>query len=196
MPSSQQTESGGTGQPDRFRGWSETLKNVVQICAILVAGYWTYYKFIRTEAPSLETRPHVESRLNWNSLPDSKYCNATFTVEIENTGPSSFDVMSVHIRAWRFDPPARASKDSIAEYVDLDKIEKGPTFFDQNFTSTTLIGHFTPGEKGGASYEWIVKRSPNSIAMFSAELEIKGPYGKITPWSSRIDQQTCATATQ
>ena len=104
MPPSQQTEL------DRFKGWSEALKNVVQICAILVAGYWTYHKFIQTEAPSLETRANVRSELSWNPSSNPRYCNAKFKVHVENAGRSSFDVLSVHVRAWKFSDRLRKTR--------------------------------------------------------------------------------------
>ncbi len=185
MPPSQQTEL------DRLKGWSEALKNVVQIFAILVAGYWTYHKFIQTEAPSLETRTQVMSELNWNPSPNLKYCNANFTVHVENKGQSTFEVSSVHIRAWKFND-APAKEDTVATFLDPLEIETGPTFFDREFTSGRLVRSYAPGVKADCSFDWAVHRTPNSMALFSADLKIKG-HGKEREWTTRNSQEICGT---
>jgi len=192
MPSSRQTGM------DRFKGWSEALKNVVQICAILVAGYWTYYKFIQIDVSSLETHAHITSELSWHRSPNPKDCNAEFTVHVENEGKSPFDVLSVHMRAWKFNSPSREG--SAAIFVDSDEIEKGPTFFDKEFNSGRLVGSYAPGVKADYSFNWAVQGAAHSTALFSADVKIKGQNKKgrekETGWTTENWQEICGPVTQ
>lgn len=154
-------------QLEQFKGWSEVLKNIAQICAIIVAGWWTYHKFIKTEAPSLELRADVMSNVNWVPSSNPEYCQANFRIQVENSGKSSFDLGSIHVRAWKFDVPA--NENAAATSFDNDQIKKGPTFFDRTFR-TAPTGHYAPGVKGDGGFNIAVSRSTNSLVLFSADL--------------------------
>jgi|ERR1035437_8717211 hypothetical protein len=192
MPPSQQTGL------DRVKGWSEVLQNVVQICAILVAGWWTYHKFIQIDVSSFETRHHIASELSWHPSPNKNYCNAEFKVQVENEGKSPFDVLSVHIQAWKFNAPS--NEDPVATFQDPDEIKKGATFLDKEFTSSKLVGPYAPGVKADYSFDWAVQQSPNSMALFSADLEIKGQdeKGRKTNigWTTENSEEICGPLTQ
>jgi len=192
MPSSQQAGL------DRFKGWLEALLTVVQICAILVAGCWTYYKFIRIDVASLETRPHIASELSWHPSPTPKHCNAEFTVHVENEGRSEFDVSSVHLRAWQFNAPGKENSPAI--FLDSDEIEQGPTFVDKELTSGKLVGPYSPGVKADYSFNWAVQEAPHSMALFSADLQIKGQdkkgHERETGWTTENWQEICGPVSQ
>lgn len=184
---------------DVRRQWSEVLKNVVQVAAIIVGGYWTWYKFIRTEAPALETRADVSSEITWYPSPIPKSCYAHYSIHIQNVGQSSFTVDSVHIRAWQFE--LSLPQNSSAKFVDLHEIEKGPTFFDQNYRSTILLGIYSPGVKANDTVSWIVRRVPNSLVLFKTEfyLNQKGeprsqkPVEETESWDTQDWEAVCGT---
>src|SRR5438477_8740795 len=82
--------------------WSkmvEVVKTVLEIIAILVAGWWAYTRFRQGEAPSLMQRADLQGNLMW--FKDSKdACQAEYEVEFRNIGKVSIEVGRVRISAW------------------------------------------------------------------------------------------------
>jgi hypothetical protein len=82
--------------------WSNTdnISKWVQVAALMVAGYWSYTRFFKVEAPSLETVTRVEiNKLRYT--PSVTSCRLTIPVVIYNEGHTSFDVGRVQLRGWR-----------------------------------------------------------------------------------------------
>lgn len=163
--------------------WSETLKNVVQVIAIIVAGYWTYHTFIQKESPALEPRASPSSSLDWNSVGRATdECEAVFRVDIENNGTASFDISKVQVRGWMFDRIKQTDK--AATYLELTEVQgKEQPFFDKTYSysatakdanvSFPFVGHYPPGGKFGHSFVWIVSRVPIKWVFFRADFYTK-----------------------
>jgi hypothetical protein len=179
-----------SGTVERIKTWSESAKNIAQIIAIVVAGLWTYQKFIKTEVPSLELRSSVTSDLSIDPLADKRSCSATFSVYAENIGQSSFDVSRVRVRGWEFD--VAEDKKRFAVFVDTEKTTSKPPFFDQEFTSRRLVGRYAPGQKSFTTFEWILRRSPNKMIVFEAELHAQNPENARVPLVTSRWRKVCS----
>jgi hypothetical protein len=153
--------------------WSntDTLKKWVEILALIVAAYWTYNRFIRVEAPSLERRPRIygELSVNLHSNATPTYCEVTYIVTIKNQGLTSFDVEAIHIQAWRNELPKPAPNGT---FLDMKELEKGYRFINLTPQTSTLLRHFEPQGETWQSFTWILdaKQEPG-LYMFGVDAE-------------------------
>jgi hypothetical protein len=163
--------------------WSETFKNIAQIIAIILAGIWTYYTFIRKESPALEARADATSTLHWNAVGGTGECEAQFRVDIDNNGAAAFDISKIQVQGWIFDKIKEPGK--IATYLDLAQIQKkGNLIFDTTYSydpkprgsevSAPFVGHYPPGKKFGHSFEWVFDQANNKWAFFRADFFVNG----------------------
>src|SRR5258708_6411720 len=76
--------------------WIEAAKNIAEIVALIVGGWWAYSRFFATEAPSLEERGALESTLGW-SQEEPDRCIATLGITIKNIGKRAFEVDSISL---------------------------------------------------------------------------------------------------
>src|SRR5262245_46294331 len=114
-----------------FKGL-EAVQITVQIIAILVAGYWTYWKFNSNEAHI--SQPIVEVCRDLSAPMDlGGSCLRTFNVSFKNTGKSVLTVDKVVTHVWKF----YLERDKDVELVDLDKIEAQPWIFEKQFPDLT-----------------------------------------------------------
>src|ERR1700734_1616659 len=98
---------------DKLNKAVDTISKVVQMIAILVAGWWAYNQFFITVKPGLELRGDVNTELNWNKSSDPTDCQVGLVVSLDNTGLSSFDVTWIGVRGWLYtsDPKLKGPKD-------------------------------------------------------------------------------------
>jgi len=137
--------------------WANTdnITKWIQIVALIVAGYWAYTRFFRTEAPSLETAASLELDVNEHQVGDS--CRVTISVGIINKGRSSFDVGRVQIRGWHSGAPQAAVASPV--YFDLNKMEQGTKVLDADPPSDLFLNqHYPPGRQGHQTFDWEFKR--------------------------------------
>src|ERR1700676_190087 len=85
--------------------WTSGLVNVAQTIAIVIAGIWTYQKFIKMETPSLQPRPAIITELHWSPSGQLDSCRANFVVTVRNDGKTLFTVENVLVRIWDFKLP-------------------------------------------------------------------------------------------
>ena len=152
-----------------FRGL-EALQIIVQIIAIFVAGFWTYLKFIRTEAPLFENSARVSRSLN-APAEQGGACLRSFNVTFENTGKSVFTVKRVLTRVWKFS----LQRDKDVTLVDLDKIEAEEPVFKKEFPDPALndntrpapfLKRYRPGEVYSHDFQFLFKRKEGEAWIF------------------------------
>lgn len=134
---------------------TETVKDWVQILAILVGAIWAYYKFGRIEAPSLEYRASTTGSLQFSPYSEVDGCFASFEISIKNIGKSTFKIDSVKIEGWAFDI---TNNDSISP-INFDLVRRNPTMIkiNENKKDSPFLGEYPPGASYLQNYWWIVK---------------------------------------
>jgi len=137
---------------DRWLTILEATKTAVGIIAVVVGGYWTYSKFIYTEAPLHETNAEVTRELT-APVERPGGCSRSFIVGLKNTGKPVLTVRKVETRVWKFHMPTE--KDAFADLVDLDKITAGSKpVFEKRFPDPAFAGE-------ARWYPFLGKRRPN-----------------------------------
>jgi hypothetical protein len=82
----------------RLSNWKdpvELCKNLVEIFAILVGGYWTYNKFVKTERDAMSLR--AESKIEVVSKRVGRLCRAEAILSIKNIGSRDFPETTVNV---------------------------------------------------------------------------------------------------
>jgi hypothetical protein len=102
--------------------WVDTTNKIMQILALLVAGWWTWNLWNRTSAPGLESKLNVQADLSWNPSSDKTECQASLSIDLKNEGQRSIEVDVVTITAWVID---------LQFFPAPSKLQ--PTFFDPEF---------------------------------------------------------------
>lgn len=184
---------------DATKAWAETVKNLAEILALFLAACWVVYTFILKEFPALEPRAAASSQLYWDRFDATGECEATFQVDIENNGSASFEIAKVQIRGWSFD---RAKQpDDLATYLDLTEVQsKGKPFFDKIYSASTtardanqsspFLKHYSPGERFGHSFQWIISRDPGKWVFFRVDFYLKED-GKQPEWYTSKWSRNC-----
>jgi hypothetical protein len=150
---------------EAIKTWTESVKNIVQILAIIIAGAWAYWTFGVQEEPSLEARARADSTITWFTPSKSENeCIAQFGPSLENVGASSFEISVVRLRGWIFE---RQLKDGgIATYIDSEEVQAQDPFFEKEFNNGPFIQRYPPTEKFSWTYEWIVSQEPDQLILF------------------------------
>ena len=136
--------------------WLEVAKNIVEIVALIGAGLWAYTKYAESEAPSLEFRGDISTKLDWSPIPRSADCLGEFRVKITNNGRASFEVRSVHLRIWIADFPAKVGPIS---RLNPDQFETSAPTITETTRSKPLTGHYAPGVSDSFNYNFITRRN-------------------------------------
>ncbi|HKO62816.1 MAG TPA: hypothetical protein VJV03_16750, partial [Pyrinomonadaceae bacterium] len=95
----------------RFEILRDSLRTIVEVVALIVAGWWAWEHFLRTEAPGLRNNLKIESSLKWFDSKSAGYCWGQVTLGIENASKSSVEIGTVTREAWYFSLPVGQEKD-------------------------------------------------------------------------------------
>jgi hypothetical protein len=133
----------------------DTLCKIVTAMAIVVAGYWTYHKFVREEEPTLEIRARTSSRITWDSI-DNDSCAALFDVKLENIGTTMFAVHQIDVSGWLVQRKLVGAEET--RWFDAQTLERTPPFFTKSLTSGSFIAKFPPGTWDKDTFEWWIRR--------------------------------------
>ncbi len=179
-------------RPDRqsFKDWCEILKNVFQIVAIMIAGYWTWHLFRERDAPSLEVRGSASSVIHWYPIKPGDQVQLAFDVDLQNSGVKSFDIAKIVVKTWEFDVgtadglnflDVRKIKSQRAVEQEYDLTDKG----DRSFPS-----HYPPGASLTNTFEWTGKPNCQKWILLQAEFYTKKDSTK-PDWSTSAWHQQC-----
>jgi hypothetical protein len=166
---------------DRYgsgKNFSEILKNLFTILALVVGGYWTYTKFVRVEAPSLEPRGTASSGVSWNDLGSGK-CEAVLDEDFANSGNTSFEINKMEIRVWKFRRDSNPGQ--FVTYLDIDEVrKKGQVIFEKSYSEkpsggiNMFIGHYSPTNTFRHSFVFSMNRAPGESVYFEATYYMNG----------------------
>ncbi len=150
-------------EKDRLLQTLDKLWKIVQIGGLLLAGFWTYAKYIQTEAPFFEPSVTMNRDLSpATETPDG--CSRAFTVGFENSGKSVLTVRKVITQGWRFN--FQRSESAFPELLDLDKIKvQGQVVFlkefpDPSYPNATwfpFLGRYRTAEKYSHEFLLLLK---------------------------------------
>jgi hypothetical protein len=166
---------------DRFFRGLDALKTIVGIVAVLVGGYWTYSKFISTEAPLYEPNITVTRSLS-APVRQGEDCIRDFGISVENTGKSVVTITRVVTRGWKFF--LQRDQEAFAALVDLDKIEiPGLQIVAKEFPDPAvgtggrwypLLGKLRTGEKTEHSFTLLFKNEAGTWIYLKSEIFVEG----------------------
>ena len=133
--------------------WAELCKVLVEIVAVIVAGWWAYSRFFAGEAPSLEERGKTESSLSW--VFDNDRCTALFGVSVKNIGKRAFDITKIDVRVWLV--PVSEGKNEIY-LLDPFEIMKKEATFTRELSPDTFISHYPPDGEWHEDFAFSIPR--------------------------------------
>jgi hypothetical protein len=142
---------------DALRVIDATCK-VVTALAIVVAGYWTYHKFLREEEPTLEIRARTSSRITWDSF-GKDACAAEFAVKLENIGTTVFKVKRIDLEEWFVQRSLHPGEN--ARLFDMQALEATPPIRQKSYTKGSFIARYPPGTWDQDTFEWWLRRPPD-----------------------------------
>jgi hypothetical protein len=144
-------------------------KALVEILAILVGGYWTYDKFIRTEAPALAPNLRLESGLVWHKLERKSPCLAEVTLQVTNRSKSEITVRKVVRRAWFVEKPKTLSKAIV--HFDPMRLGLGPAVDQEEYKKDgPFIQTYAPEASSQNAFVWFVENKPDTYSLFRIDL--------------------------
>jgi hypothetical protein len=172
-------------------GWAKALeisRTIVEIIAIIVAGWWAYTRFWQEEAYLLLTRADIKGNLYWSDYSKDQ-CKAAYDVEFRNIGKTPIDVRQVRISAWSLNESIDSTQSTDVTLLDPLKMRSEPPLVDQD--SDRLKHIYAPDERDQHAYDFIVKRSPGKKVLFQIDLwrkedidrSVKKPYWTHWLWS-------------
>lgn len=158
--------------------WLTLSKQVIEIVALCVGGWWAYAKFIRTEAPAQQRNFVSEQRMEWADSPQPSVCYAMLGITLQNVSRSEVHISKVMQRAWllplpRFDRPIA--------YVDPDSLAKARPADSVSYTSGSFIQDYPPLAKVQYDLVWTLRRTPG-IALFRIDLFADSTDAEPTDW--------------
>ena len=147
----------------RFKTVLDSLRTIVEIVALVIAGWWAWEHFERTEAPALRNNLKFEASLKWFDAERDGYCWGQVTLGIENASKSSVEIGSVIREAWNFKLPANEQKD--VEAIDVSQLPR------EDFTTLTVKDgpgnwSFAPNASVKQEFSWNVKKKPGYYTLF------------------------------
>ena len=157
--------------------WLDVTKNIVEIAALIAAGFWAYAKYVESEAPSLEFRGGISTELDWSPIPRSADCLGEFRVKITNNGRASFEVRSVHLRIWIADFPAKVGPIS---RLNPDQFETSAPTITETTLSKPLTGHYAPGVSDSFDYHFITRRNEEKLQVAKVRVDVLADTGELS----------------
>jgi hypothetical protein len=166
--------------------WDNTdaITKWIQVLALIVAGYWTYTRFIAGEAPSLEPRLDVTMNVQYSGVSASGNCNVKAVVGVKNSGKRSFDVQGISLQVFRDSLP-KPSPSKIATPIDLDDFERGTRIYDNSSPHLPLLlKHFAPGESADQSVSWLFTKQEKGVYFFKVDVKAIDEQSGFRFWSA------------
>jgi hypothetical protein len=190
-----------------WHAWVATINQMVQILAIVIAGFWTWKVFHQTVAPGLEPKTPIDTAIYWAAVPGTDVCEARFEVSVKNEGQVPFDIDDVKVTGWLVDLEEKnlLPKDSLApthlgpEVTDENDPKSAKPFDTRNGDpiKADLSDHYPPGGHTLTSTQYFFKRRPKTVVILLANIYGTRPSGllpffskkeKLKNYSYAIDQ--------
>lgn len=136
-----------------------TLKTLVEIVAIVLAGYWAYSRFVRVEEPSLATNLRFGVELLRDSTATGPHCVMLARAGVENVSRAEVRITGVTQSVWVV-PDSVLWRGEPASYVDLERFTaahadsvRGRTAFAEG---GPLAYEYAPGASASYDIPWLL----------------------------------------
>lgn len=156
----------------------ETLKNVVEIGALIIAALWAYSRFNLGEKPSLAPRLELTTTLEWEKRANPQECFAIFGATLKNIGKVSFTVEDYRIRAWRL-PISQVTglmRDGTA-HLSFPLLDDVQTVFDSTYKDVGLAQRYGPDEGALITEVFLMRTARDTIGVFEVMASYNGERG-------------------
>jgi hypothetical protein len=147
------------------------IKPAVEVVAILVAGWWTYSRFIKIDEPALKENFGFESTLAWHPSKDASSCVAEDHFKITNQSKSPVDVRRVLRRAWYVERPVTERGAGITYFDPMEQaLTTKPADEHWYGKNGPFVQTYPPGASSDYSFEWSVENRPNTYVLVRLDL--------------------------
>lgn len=177
-----------------IRAWSEIIKIILSIVAVVVGAYWALFLYTKKDKPTLEPRFKSSYQLNWQHLGDK--CRAVVRVNLENTGVASYRIDRVVVQAWNFERVDEKVGD--VDYFELNKVKQDrDRFFNRTYGQgeITLVRQYPPQTGTGHTFEWTFTRQDKRWVYFNVDFYKPGdevPETYVGTWDKMCGDSTAA----
>jgi hypothetical protein len=144
----------------------ETLKNIAETVAFLVAAAWGIFTFGVKDSPSLQQSLSSDQSLEIDSVATDR-CSFNLKVQIKNAGKSSFQIDSVQINYWLL-PSEEITNDS---FFDFDAYMKKQLPRSTRMLRTIgLVHNYPPESEDYETFFYVLPRSYDMAVIFNVTL--------------------------
>jgi hypothetical protein len=156
-------------QPDALA----SLKTIVEISAVLVAGIWTYDHFLRFDEPSLKTSFRFKAELERDPILTSPNCLLIVKANAENFGKTDFSIKRVTQRIWQVsDGDLWTTAPGAARFIDLESLTKEdpakrPMLANPKVSEPDgpLAYRYVPGASASYDFPWALHETSDTIVV-------------------------------
>jgi hypothetical protein len=144
-----------------------SLKTIVEISALLVAGIWAYDRFLKVDEPSLRTNLSVSAELHRDAALSSPQCLMGVQTKVENIGKTAFRIDRVVQTVWRIPDSRLWTPTPPHLFVDVEALLKDTPAFPPLDTvafasGQSLAYNYVPGAVAEFDFMWVVPEMPAS----------------------------------
>jgi len=144
----------------------ESLKNWVEIIAIVIGGIWAFFYFCVKDRPELEKAGSFYGDIHIDSI-NEKMLHVNYDLHIKNIGKIWFDVDSVTIRYWKI-PLNTILK---TNYFSIDKYASEANA-DTLIDDLILKGHYARETEANKGFDFFFESSKDSSLIIQADIKI------------------------
>lgn len=155
---------------ERAKTWTEIGKNVAEVIALIVAGWWAYDHFWKTEAPGLGERFVVSSEIKFFPAPTPDSCLVAFQVRAKNIGKVDVDITRAALRVWVVPFPTLDRKSRPA-FINLERLIKGAKLSREiEVGEHSILGLYRGDVQFTDDYVFALTKEPGSVVVFTLEM--------------------------
>jgi hypothetical protein len=144
----------------------ESVKNIAETFAFVVAAIWGVITFGIKESPSLQQTLSSNQSLEIDSVAPDK-CSFNLKVQIKNAGKSSFQIDLVKLDYWLL-PSKQITADS---FFDFDNyMATQPPRSTKMFRDISLVHNYPPESEDYETFYHVLPRSSETAVIFKVTL--------------------------
>jgi hypothetical protein len=159
-----------------------SLKTIVEISAVLIAGIWTYDHFLRVDEPTLQTNITVDAEFERDEALSSPQCLLLVNTTVKNIGKADLTITRVVQTLWRIrddlmwvpHPPDRF-------FVNVERLLSDEKAFPKLDSVTfekgeSLAYHYAPDASATFAFPWVLSDMPATdtvVVRFNFDIDKK-----------------------
>jgi hypothetical protein len=176
-PQANVTQSGTDDGKKGFHLWVDTLSKITLMIGAVLGGLWALKGYMETTAPTLETKTHINSHLEWpDNLQTPETCWAEYDVSLKNDGTTPFTIHTHKVTVWLLDgnripTPIKEPIPFMPLLNDSEKVyrEKPTPPIDEDIQQ-----HYPPGIESSSAGVLIFKRPTKGTFVVVMRIDVHG----------------------